>query len=306
MPNKDFHFTRRRFVGSGLAMASALQIAQAARAFGFTASGTGCSLMAEQEVGPFYVAGELLRSEIAEGKAGVPLALRILVLHAATCQPLVGAAIDVWHCDALGLYSGFTAQNGMGPGGPGGPGRPGEFAGRSAPGGPPPDFPPPDGGDHAAPDDHDHAGPPFASHPSDKLTFLRGIQLTGIDGSASFRTVFPGFYMGRTNHIHFKVRLGGQEDGKSYQAGHTSHVGQVFFPEALATELMQHEPYSAHQIHRVTQQEDQIFTAQHGDLSIAHLTPITPGKFAEGLQAELVVAVDPAATPTAVGMRGRK
>jgi protocatechuate 3,4-dioxygenase beta subunit len=70
----------------------------------------------------------------------------------------------------------------------------------------------------------------------------------------SFRTIFPGFYMGRTNHIHFKVRIDGHAAGKSYQAGHTSHIGQIFFPEETATELMKHEPYSRHKVKLVVRQ----------------------------------------------------
>ena len=44
--------------------------------------------------------------------------------------------------------------------------------------------------------------------PTDKLTFCRGIQISGADGGVVFHTIFPGFYQGRTNHIHFKVRIG--------------------------------------------------------------------------------------------------
>ena len=108
--------------------------------------------------------------------------------------------------------------------------------------------------------------------------------------------------MGCTNHIHFKVRVGGHATGKSYEAGHTSHNGQIFFPEEIATELMWHEPYSAHKIHRTTQDEDHVFGDQHGELSIASLQSVRPGEFAVGLHAELVAAVDPLATPAAVGV----
>jgi hypothetical protein len=141
-------------------------------------------------------------------------------------------------------------------------------------------------------------GPPPDHAPTDKLTFLRGIQLTSADGAVSFRTVFPGFYMGRTNHIHFKVRIGGHTSGKSYEAGHTSYVGQLFFPEAMTAELMQHDPYRRHKIHRTTQTEDRVFGEQEGDLSIAQLRPLHPGQPAAGLIAELVTSLDPNAVGT--------
>jgi len=278
--------TRRGFLTSTLAVATTLELQRAARALGFAANAEVCKLMAEQEVGPYYVAGEMLRQDIVEGKAGVPLALRIAVLDVRTCKPLPGAAVDIWHCDALGVYSGYTKQSRM-QGGPGGP-PPGFDPNRQ---GPPPG-PPPGGGP---------GGGPPESHPTDKLTFLRGIQMTDAEGAVRFRTVFPGFYMGRTNHIHFKVRLGGHAEGKTYAAGHTSHIGQVFFPEDFAVKLMEQEPYSKHKIHRTTQAEDDVFNDQHGELSIARLTPLSAGG---GYEAELVAAVDPTATPGPAGRRG--
>lgn len=70
-----------------------------------------CVLAPELTEGPYYVAGERLRRNIAEGKAGLPLRLRLTVLNASTCRPVRGAAVDVWHCDALGAYSGAVAGN---------------------------------------------------------------------------------------------------------------------------------------------------------------------------------------------------
>jgi protocatechuate 3,4-dioxygenase beta subunit len=135
---------------------------------------------------------------------------------------------------------------------------------------------------------------------------LRGIQLTGEDGVVDFQTIFPGVYMGRTNHIHFKVRVGGHEEGRSYQAGHTAHTGQIFFPEDLAVKLMEREPYRQHQIHRTTQAEDQIFNGQHGDLSMARIDAVSLKDLTADLKirAELIAAVDPTATPAEVGRRG--
>jgi protocatechuate 3,4-dioxygenase beta subunit len=292
MRKQPLAITRRGFVSSGLALATTLQIQHAARALGLAAEGGVCNLMAEQEVGPYYVADELLRSDIVEGKPGVPLSLRIMVLDASSCKPLANAAVDLWHCDAAGLYSGFTAQNPTGPGGPGG----------GPPGGPPPGFDPEHPDNRPGPPES--MGPAPLSQPTDKLTFLRGIQLTDADGAVRFRTVFPGFYMGRTNHIHFKVRVGGHASKRSYAAGHTSHVGQVFFPEEVATALMRHEPYSLHKIHRTTQAEDQVFNDQHGELCIARIQPLRGGQFSAGMHAEMIASVDPMATPAAAGRMG--
>jgi protocatechuate 3,4-dioxygenase beta subunit len=57
--------------------------------------------------GPYYIEGEQIRRNITEGKAGVPLTLRLRVVDASTCKPIKGAAVDIWHADAGGVYSGF-------------------------------------------------------------------------------------------------------------------------------------------------------------------------------------------------------
>ena len=70
-----------------------------------------CVLTPELTEGPFYVAGEKLRRDITEGKPGVRLLLNLTVVKASTCKPVKNAAVDIWHCDALGVYSGAVANN---------------------------------------------------------------------------------------------------------------------------------------------------------------------------------------------------
>jgi protocatechuate 3,4-dioxygenase beta subunit len=70
-----------------------------------------CVLTPELMEGPYFVAGEGLRHDITEGKPGTPLALSLRVLNASTCKVVKNAAVDIWHCDALGVYSGAVAGN---------------------------------------------------------------------------------------------------------------------------------------------------------------------------------------------------
>lgn len=63
-------------------------------------------------------------------------------------------------------------------------------------------------------------------------TFLRGSQFTGRDGAAAFATVYPGWYAGRTTHIHMKVLRG-------KRAVLTS---QFFLPDALSEFLYTQVP----------------------------------------------------------------
>ena len=72
-----------------------------------------CVIRPEQGEGPYFVDEHLNRSDIrsdptdGELKPGVPLALTLLVsqINDGNCQPLAGAHVDIWHCDALGAYS---------------------------------------------------------------------------------------------------------------------------------------------------------------------------------------------------------
>ncbi len=78
-----------------------------------TASGSpSCTLTPEATEGPFYLDINDVRQDITEGRAGAPLALSIKVVDASECRPITDAAIDIWHCDTAGQYSGVQGSNG--------------------------------------------------------------------------------------------------------------------------------------------------------------------------------------------------
>src|SRR3954447_4909969 len=62
-----------------------------------------CVLTPELTEGPYYVPNEQLRKDITEGKQGVPLTVSLKVMNARTCKVIPNAAVDIWHCDALGV-----------------------------------------------------------------------------------------------------------------------------------------------------------------------------------------------------------
>lgn len=70
-----------------------------------------CVLTPETTEGPFWFDPELNRADIIEDRPGTPLALRVRVADFADgCTPIEGARVDVWQCDAEGLYSGYADQ----------------------------------------------------------------------------------------------------------------------------------------------------------------------------------------------------
>ncbi|WP_329299485.1 intradiol ring-cleavage dioxygenase [Streptomyces sp. NBC_00659] len=71
-----------------------------------------CTLTKEMTEGPYYLDGQLVRADVTEGKAGAPLKLVLTVVDDDTCAPISNALVEIWHCDALGEYSGFVGNNG--------------------------------------------------------------------------------------------------------------------------------------------------------------------------------------------------
>src|SRR4051794_38825044 len=69
-----------------------------------------CVLMPELTEGPYWIANHLTRRDITENRPGVPLGLRFNVQHATTCKPIKGADVELWHCDARGVYSGVGSS----------------------------------------------------------------------------------------------------------------------------------------------------------------------------------------------------
>src|SRR5690348_12361755 len=68
-----------------------------------------CVLTPELTEGPYYIPNEKLRRNITDGHPGTTLMLQLAVVDASTCKPITGAAVDIWHADAAGNYSGFGA-----------------------------------------------------------------------------------------------------------------------------------------------------------------------------------------------------
>jgi protocatechuate 3,4-dioxygenase beta subunit len=184
--------------------------------------------------GPYWLDLNLVRTDIRETETGAPLALKLFVLDVASGKPIEGASVDIWQCNAEGIYSGFTAASAASNPGGGQP-APGQGGGGQPAGAPPP------GG---------RGGGAGGAQKTDDTTFLRGIQMTDKTGGATFTTVYPGWYNGRTVHIHVKVNAGGK----------TIHTGQLFFDDAFTdTVYADNAPYNARSARKQRNSSDGIF-----------------------------------------------
>jgi len=177
----------------GLGLGAAFGV-RSLRAPGEAAGAADCLLQRETTEGPFYLDLDLVRRNIRGGRRGTPLTLRFTVVNATTCKPIPDAAVELWHADAAGVYSGVSGNSG---------------------------------------------------------NFLRGIQRTNAKGQVRFETIFPGWYRGRTPHIHMKVFVSGDE----------VHTGQIFFRAPVTRTIYRQGAYAARGQADTTNAADGIYRA---------------------------------------------
>ena len=173
---------------------------------------SSCTLTPEETEGPYYFDPDSIRSDIREDRKGTTLRLAIRVRDAEQCEPLSNAVVDIWHCDAEGIYSGFEAASRGSGGGPGG----------------------------------------GSSGRTDNEKYLRGAQVTNSDGIVEFKTIYPGWYRGRTVHIHAKVHIDNQ----------TALTTQLYFDEDVSASVYKREPYAQHEGRETFNESDSIFDKQ--------------------------------------------
>ena len=152
-----------------------------------------CTMLKNSVEGPFYFCTNPGSADIAQGKQGAPLVVAMRAVDAATCQPISHAVIDIWHCDASGLYSGHDLAV-----------------------------------DEAI-KDFSHTAPVNGDR------HCRGALRTDQDGIAEFRTIYPGYYVERAIHIHFKVHVGNR----------AFLTNQAHLPEAVNAAVQALAPYNA-------------------------------------------------------------
>jgi protocatechuate 3,4-dioxygenase beta subunit len=177
-----------------------------------------CVASPQQTEGPYFVDEMLNRSDIRSDptdnsvQEGIPLALELKIykVDGSTCSPLTGAHVDIWHCNATGLYSDESNNNTVG------------------------------------------------------QKWLRGYQVTDEYGAVKFLTIYPGWYQGRTVHIHMKVRTYDADNNVTYE-----YTSQLFFDDTLSDQIFASAvPYTQHTGRDTTNATDGIFNGASTDGSM--------------------------------------
>jgi protocatechuate 3,4-dioxygenase beta subunit len=153
--------------------------------------------------------------------------MRVSRVDAGNCLPLPDAQVDIWQCDALGVYS-------------------------------------------------DVRDPGFNTVGK---KFLRGYQVTDARGEAQFLTIYPGWYPGRTVHIHFKIRTV-PVTGRRFE-----FTSQLYFSDELTDRVHAAPPYSRNGPRTTRNRHDGIFWRGGNQLML------NPSATADGYTATFVVAL---------------
>jgi uncharacterized protein (TIGR03437 family) len=210
--------------------------------------------------GPYWVDEKLFRSDIrtdpgtGTARSGIPLTLTITVqnLSSSSCALLTGAYVDIWHCDAKGIYSDEGTYN------PGG-------------------------------------GTGTVNTSGQK--FLRGYQITDENGQVKFTTIYPGWYSGRTIHIHVRVRT------YSGSTVLSNFVTQIFFDDSVNNTVLATSSYSRTTSRDTTNSTDMVYRVANQERMLATLT----GDVNSGYQAAITLGAAlkaPAASAPAVSAGG--
>ena len=204
-------------------------------------AGTTCVVTDEGEIGPYFAddsASGFDRSNILANidgtsvQSGVALTLNIYVVDTKnSCAAYIGAQVDIWHCNAVGVYSDISSEN------------------------------------------------------TSSQTYLRGYQLTNSAGYVQFTTIIPGWYSGRTNHIHVRVRSTYSQASSTSDGTNTT---QLFFPQDVITYLSENvSPYSTEGTDNLSNASDRVYSEEVDGQTLLTLS----GSYAAGFTATYTVGL---------------
>jgi protocatechuate 3,4-dioxygenase beta subunit len=205
---------------------------------------TACTVTPEGEIGPYFVDDSnsgFNRSNILANidgtniQSGIPLELTIYIINAENaCRPMADVQVDIWHCNANGVYSDIDSEKTAG------------------------------------------------------LTWLRGYQLSDSDGKLVFNTIIPGWYQGRTTHIHLRICSIFNESTSPFDSSNTT---QLFFPQTTIDVINTTvAPYKTKGANTTTNADDQVFSPQTGGKTVLPLSGNNTNGYSSSITISLPVA----------------
>ncbi len=201
-----------------------------------------CSETREGEEGPYFVddsASGYARTNIlsnldgTDTQQGVALALTLYVFDSEnSCAAMEGVQVDIWHCNANGVYSAESSESTTG------------------------------------------------------QSWLRGYQITDSSGKVQFTTIIPGWYSGRTTHIHLRLR---SKYNSSDSDG--TNTMQVFFDQTLIDTLATSTtPYSEEGTNPTTNATDRVYSEEEDGTTLLTLSGSTVEGYTASFNLHLPIA----------------
>ena len=181
--------------------------------------GSSCTVYKDVTKGPCR-SNTYDRQDMTDGVVGLPTRLEIVVVDS-NCKPIPDAIVELWHCSPLGVYSAAkTAESAS-----------------------------PIGYDSSNFSELKEGFCTGGDTEGEENDWFRAYQQAGADGRVTFDTIFPGWYKGRTIHVHFMVTVGA-----------TTYVtSQFFFEDTLNDEILaDHATYSVNGVKDTTNAKDNV------------------------------------------------
>jgi protocatechuate 3,4-dioxygenase beta subunit len=183
-----------------------------------------CTTAKEETQGPYWFDVDQIRSGLREDRPGTALVLAVRAHDMSGCSdgaaptPIPNSVVEIWHCDAGGEYSGFESGSGRGSGGA---------------------------------SDGSYSSGDTEATTTDDGTYLRGAQVADKNGVIQFTTIYPGWYRGRTVHIHLKLHVNRK----------TVVTTQLYFDEAVNDAVFATSPYDERPGRDTRNSDDSIYDA---------------------------------------------
>ncbi|KAK2611767.1 hypothetical protein N8I77_005091 [Diaporthe amygdali] len=220
---------------------------------------TSYTLQGEMIEGPYYVNGELVRSNISQGQEGVPLFLDIQLIDTSTCHPIADAFVDIWQANATGVYSGVVGLDN------------GNF------------------------EDKSNVNTNFLR--GIQQTNSNGVVQfqTIFPGHYEGRTTHIHLLVHNiaSTIVRSNNTIESSDTEQEPRAVHASHVGQLFFDASLIGQVEARYPYSANSQHLILNSEDAVLIKE-ADSSDPLVQYVFLGKTVqEGIFAWITLGIDP-------------
>jgi protocatechuate 3,4-dioxygenase beta subunit len=116
---------------------------------------------------------------------------------------------------------------------------------------------------------------------TNKLHYLRGHQKTDSHGRVLFITIYPGWYVSRTPHIHVKVHVGST----------TVHTGQLFFNDTTSDRVYTTSSYVARGQPDTTNATDSVYGPAGGSRALVALQRRSATHLNKGFNGHATLAV---------------